>query len=164
MITIKKLSLEEALVGLNAMLEEAKKDPQRPMAMVVVDESGAPICFYRMDGTNSDFTRRMAFRKANSAAQSGNNTRAFKNGIVPEGLTPGHFNDPDLCAVPGGVIIVPPDREQNEWKQGPLGPEVSVARGHVGATGTSGRNAHEDEAIAQIGARAIQKLIWPDGK
>ena len=164
MITIKKLSLEEALVGLNAMLEEAKKDPKRPIALAVVDESGAPICFYRMDGANSDLIRRMAFRKAIFAAQSGSNTRAFKNGIVPEELTPGHFNDPYLCAVPGGVIIVPPDKEQDEWKQGPLGPEVSIARGHVGATGTSGRNAHEDEVIARIGAKAIQKLIWPDGK
>ncbi len=164
MITVKKLSLGEASVGLHAMLEEAKKDPGRPMALVVADESGAPICFYRMDGANSDLIRRMAFRKAIFAAQIGNDTKAFKNGIVPEGLTPAHFNDPYLMAVPGGVAIVPPDKELNEWKQGPLGPEVSVARGHVGATGTSGRNAHEDEAIAQIGARAIQKLIWPDSK
>jgi len=36
-------------------------------------------------------------------------------------------------------------------------------RGQIGACAAGGRSSFEDEDIAYVGARAIQKLVWPEG-
>ena len=153
MFEIKRLSLKEALVGLNAMLEEAKKSPGRPLSLGVSDERGDIICFYRMDGS-TDFQREMVFRECYTAAQVGDNTRAFKEAIESEGMNLAHFNHPYASTCPGAVVIVPPGKERSKVDQ------VCTERGQIGVCAASGRWSHEDEAIAQAGATAIQKLIW----
>ena len=157
------LTLEEALVGLSAMLEEVRKSPGRPMCLAVSDDRGDVICFYRMDGA-SDFLREMVFRKCYTAAQLGDNTRASRDAMRSEGMTMGgEFQHPNATTVPGGVVIVPPGAERDEI--GGFGEEgVRMERGQIGACAAGGRWADEDEEIAMVGAKAIQKLIWGKGK
>jgi uncharacterized protein GlcG (DUF336 family) len=157
---IKTLTLEEALVGLNAMLAEVKKDPSRPMALAVSNAVGHTICLYVMDGA-SDFVREMVQRKSFTAAQLGDTTRASRDAMRSEGMTiGGDFQHPDATTVPGGVPIVPPGTEREQI--GGLGEQgVRHSRGQVGACAAGGRWADEDEEIAKVGVRAIQKYIWP---
>ena len=159
---IKTITLDEALVGLNAMRKEVEKSPGRPMALAVSDAVGHTICFYRMDGA-SDFLREMVFKKCFTAAQLGDNTRASRDAMRNEGMTiGGDFNHPYATAVPGGVVIVPPGTERDEI--GGFGEEgVRFERGQIGACAAGGRWAMEDEEIAKVGAKAIQKIIWPSG-
>ncbi|GAH51475.1 unnamed protein product [marine sediment metagenome] len=115
-----------------------------------------------MDGA-SDFLREMVFRKCWTAAQLGDNTKASRDAMRSEGMTiGGDFQHPYATTVPGGVVIVPPGTEREEiggfGKQG-----VSMERGQIGACAAGGRWSMEDEGIAKVGAKAIQKLIWPEG-
>jgi len=152
---VQKLTLKEALVGLNAMRAEAEKEPDRPMSMGVSDENGTMICFYRMDG-GADFTREMVFRKCYTAAQLGETTGALKRAWRKYDVLFYNFNHPKATAMPGGVPIVPPDKERED-----IGEDVRHARGQLGATAAGGRKAiEEDEKVAKVGLKAIQEYIW----
>lgn len=158
MLERKVLTLKEALVGLNAMLEEAEKEPERPMSFGVADDRGDVICYYRMDGMG-DGGREMVWRKCYTAAQLGDNTRVTRDNIHSEGMTMAEMQNPNTTAAPGGVVIVPPGTERD--KIGSPGKDgVRMARGQIGACGACGRISTEDEEIAMVGAKAIQKLIW----
>ena len=163
MLERKVLTLKEALVGLNAMLEEAEKQPGRPMSFGVADDRGDIICYYRMDGMG-DGGREMVFRKCYTAAQLGDDTKVTRDNIHSEGMTMGgDMRHSQTTSAPGGVVIVPPGTERG--KIGDPGEDgVCMARGQVGACGACGRISTEDEEIARVGAKAIQKLIWGKGK
>lgn len=160
---IKNITLDEALVGLNAMLAEVKKNPERPMALGVSNAAGFIICLYVMDGA-SDFVREMVQRKCFSAAQLADSTKATREAIKSEGMTMGgDFQHPYGTTVPGGVPIVPPGTERDEI--GGFGEHgVSMMRGQVGACAAGGRWADEDEKIAYVGVKAIQEHIWGRSK
>lgn len=158
---LKTITLDEALVGLNAMRAEVEKEPTRPMALAVSDCVGNIICLYRMDGA-SDFVREMVMRKCFTAAQTGDSTHASRDAINKEGMSlGGEFNHPYATTVPGGEPILPPTNVREEI--GGFGVEgVSHMRGQVGACAAGGRWSLEDERIARIGAAAIQNLLWPN--
>lgn len=167
---IKTITLKEALVGLNAMLEEVNKNPDRPMALAVSNAVGFTICLYVMDGA-SDFVREMVQRKCFSAAQLGDTTKATREAIRSEGMSMGgDFQHPYATTVPGGVPIVPPGSERdaiggyNVGELDHLEKGVSMKRGQVGACAAGGRWADEDEMIAKVGVKAIQELIWGKSK
>ena len=158
---IKTIGLDEALVGINAMREEAEKSPGRPMALAVSNAIGHIICIHVMDGA-SDFLREMVMKKCYTAAQLGDTTRATRDAIKSSGMSMGgDFCHSYATAVPGGIPIVPPGTERDaipkdKDKKG----GVQMARGQIGACGAGGRASFEDEEIAYVGARAIQKLVW----
>jgi uncharacterized protein GlcG (DUF336 family) len=159
---IRTITFEEALVGINAMLEAVKKDPKRPMAMAVSDATGQVLVVYRMDGAH-DFVREMVMKKCYTAAQTGDNTKATKGSIENEHLTLADFNHPYATTVPGGVVIVPPGQERDAIpKDKAMKGGVQHARGQIGACAAGGRSSFEDEEISMVGARAIQKLVWPE--
>lgn len=161
----KKLTLDEALVGLDAMLAEAEKDPSRPVAVGVADEGGAVLCFYRMDGA-SDFDREMAMKKAFTAGWLGESGTAMLKGLVDRDYPFYEFNHSYGTVVPGGMPIVPPGSERKDMtvKTGDVGGDVRHKRGQIGACGVSGRGFAEDDALAEIGVKAIQKVFWGKGK
>ena len=166
----KVLTLKEALVGLNALMEEAEKQPGRPMCMGVADQHGIMICYYRMDGAG-DWLREMIWRKAYTAAQFGETTKALREAMRSEGMTiGGDFQHTQSTTVPGGVPIIPSGTEREEiggYFKGEtehLEKGVTMERGQIGACAAGGRWADEDEMIAKVGAMAIQKLIWGGGK
>ncbi len=151
-----KLTLKEAIVGLKAMLEESKKTPDRPMAMGVSDESGHMICFCRMDG-GSDFVREMTFRKCFTAAQMGEKTWAFHKVLKDHNILFYNFNHPLATCIPGGVPIVPPGTDRDDI----VDDDVRHDRGQIGACAAGGgRAVDDDQRVAMIGAKAIQKLVW----
>jgi len=156
---ITSITFEEALVGINAMLEEVKKDPSRPMAMAIADATGHALVVYRMDGA-SDFVREMVMKKCFTACQLGDNTRATKGSIENEHLTLADFNHPYATTVPGGVVIVPPGTERDAIPKKGMKGGVQLARGQIGGCASGGRSSYEDEEISMIGVRAIQKLVW----
>jgi uncharacterized protein GlcG (DUF336 family) len=159
---IKTITFDEALVAINAMLEEVMKNPTRPMAMCVSDAMGLPLVVYRMDGAN-DFVRKMSMKKCWTACQLGDNTKATKGSIEGEGMTLTDFNHPYATTVPGGVVIVEPGTERDAIpKDKDLKGGVQMHRGQIGACASGGRSAFEDEDIAMVGVRAIQKMVWPE--
>jgi len=54
---------------------------------------------------------------------------------------------PDTTPVPGGVFVVKPG-------------EVSLKKIGFGGIGVSGRTSEEDEALAIVGLKTLQKSIW----
>lgn len=139
MIEMKSLSLEEAKVAIEAMLQAASEQAGQPVAMAVVDSRGELISFARMDGGNS-FNQKMAIRKAYTAAVVGIDTSLF-GGFLPQlNMSIVDFGTIDISVVPGGVCVRTPD-----------GATV------LGGIGVSGRVAQEDEALAKAGVEAVLK-------
>ena len=64
------LGLEDAHKAINTMLAEARKQPERPVAIAVVDSHGGLVAFARMDKCRPTPVK-MAFKKAYSAAMLG---------------------------------------------------------------------------------------------
>jgi uncharacterized protein GlcG (DUF336 family) len=154
-----KLTLDEALIGLDAMLAEGEKDPGRPVTMAVSDEAGYLICFYRMDGDN-DFDLDVVMKKCFTSAVLGNSTEIFLKGLKDRDYPFYEFNHSRATAVPGGIPILPPDTVSAQMKSGGI---RHMSR-QIGACAVSGRRFDEDAAIARIGVEAIQKSVWGGGK
>ena len=159
---IESITFEEALVAVNAMLAEVKKQPNRPMALAVSDATGIPLVVYKMDGAN-DFVRLMVMKKVWTACQLGDNTKATKGSIENEHMTLADFNHPYATTVPGGVVIVKPGTERDAIpKDKDMKGGVQMSRGQLGACAAGGRSSFEDEDIAMVGVKAIQKIVWPE--
>ena len=139
MIETKSLGLEEARKIVDAMLEYASvTKPGRPMSHAVVDNAGLLICFARMDGA-STITRRMAENKAYTVIMWQRDTREILEVLKRGNRDIVYFGEPDRQAVvPGGVPI------------------RSADGSIIGAVGSSGRTADEDEEAALAGAKALQ--------
>src|SRR5688572_9217172 len=96
----------QAQSAMNAMLKQAMRQPNRAVAMAIVDDAGLLIAYQQMDRLRL-FTRRHAIRKAYTAAITGMNSGAFGEDCVKSRghtvreiggdleLTPGH----------GGVVV-----------------------------------------------------------
>lgn len=132
------VKMEDARRGVEAMLKEAAKDPERPMAFAVVDTSGSLVYLARMDGGSGTHTR-MATNKAYTCIDTRRDTIESEKILAKAGRDVAMFGEPRYAAIPGGVII--------RSKEGYI----------MGAVGTSGRAASEDEEIARIGASACNK-------
>ena len=157
----KKLTLDEAFAGLDAMLKEAEKDASRPVTMGVSDECGTILCFYRMDGSG-DFDREMVMKKCFAASWLGDSGSTMLQGLKARDYPFYEFNHPYGTVVPGGLPIVPTGTERKDMmdKGGDVGGDVRHMRGQIGACGVSGRGFDEDEAIANVGVKAIQEVFW----
>ena len=57
------LGLSQAQDAINAILGEANKEPDRPLAVAIVDDTGSMIAYGRMDRCR-EVPKRMAIRKA----------------------------------------------------------------------------------------------------
>jgi uncharacterized protein GlcG (DUF336 family) len=141
------LGLREAQVAVDAILEEASKTPERPVAVAVVDSDREIICMMRMDGATPMYNY-MALKKAQTAALYRRDTRALGEWLRTLNFDTSDFN-PEATRVAGGVYIVKPEGESSAKKIG------------FGGIGVSGRPDPEaDEALAIIGLKALQKALW----
>ena len=61
------IGLADARKAIQAMLDEAMKEPDRPLAMAVVDVNGRLVAFARMDRCRL-LPQSLAFKKAYTAA------------------------------------------------------------------------------------------------
>ena len=131
------LSLEEARRAMEHMLQEANKEPNRPVAIAIVDDQGELISFARMDRTAPQ-PPMIARKKAYTAARTRGDTVAYAERLKSQGRSVTEFGDPNLIALQGGVVITNPA-------------DKSV----LGGIGVSGRLSEEDEAIGRIGLKAM---------
>ncbi len=131
------LSLDDAQKAMDRMLQEARKNPQRPVAIAIVDDVGELVSFARMDKCAPQ-PPIIARKKAYTSARTRSDTAAYAERLKSQGRSVTEFGDPNLLALQGGVVILNPA-------------DQSV----LGGIGVSGLAAEEDEAIARIGLKAI---------
>jgi glc operon protein GlcG len=137
------ITLKEAQEIIESMLKFASETkPGRPSSFAVVDGCGALISFARMDGA-SPLTARMAINKAYTAIDWRRDTKdireIFFTGESKRDVA--WFGEPRHAPIPGGVLLRAED--------GTI----------VGALGSSGRTAEEDEEVVQVGAKAYQEIL-----
>lgn len=136
MLQIQRLSLEEAreaLAGARAHAEEIGV----PMCIAVVDESGTPIAFERMDGGKVHSVQ-VAIDKAFTAASARKATHEYNAACVPGNLVFGIHTalGGRLCVVGGGLPI-------------------TVDGVTVGGIGVSSGSPQQDMACAEAGVRQL---------
>jgi len=141
------ITLEEAQKIVDAMLKFASEEkPGRPSSFAVVDGCGVLASFARMDG-GSPLGARVSVNKAYTAIDWKRDTKSIRE-IFFTGESKrdvAWFGEPRHAPIPGGVLLKDND--------GTI----------VGAVGTSGRTADEDEELAQIGAKAYQDILKNKG-
>ena len=130
------VGLKEARQAVQAMLDEALKEPDRPVAMAVVDDDGSLVAFARTDQCRS-LPKQIAFKKAYTSAIMRSDTGALAERMQQTGRSAADFGDPNLIFLQGGVVIQRADG-------------ISL-----GGIGVSGLRAEEDEAIARLGLNAM---------
>jgi len=131
------LSLDQVQKAMNTMLAKANEEPDRPLAIAIVDDVGDLVSYARMDRCRK-IPQRMAVRKAYTCAISGQDSKDYAERLQSQGRTVAEMGDPMLAAVQGGVVVLHPK-----------------TRAIMGGIGVSGLAAQEDEDIAQMGLKAL---------
>ena len=140
------LGLEEARAAVDAVLAEASKKPEQPIAVAVVDDRGELVCFAKMNGAYPLFPH-MATNKAYTAARMRRDTLNFGQRNREFNWDLETWGDSKLTDIQGGVAIIKPGTGHI-----PGGPSGTC----IGGIGISGRTAPEDEELAFVGLRAIK--------
>ena len=131
------LSLEQVRRSMNAMLEAALKEPDRPIAIAILDDNTNLLNYARMDGCRLN-PQGVAIRKAYTAVMFGQNSSDFAQRLKNENRKVTDFGNPSLVAVKVGVVV------------------ISSNGDILGGIGVSGLTAEEDEEIALIGLNALE--------
>ena len=70
------LSLDQTQRAMQAMIEQATREPDRPVAMAIVDDAGNLLSYARMDKCRPN-PQTFAIRKAYTSAMSGQNSADY---------------------------------------------------------------------------------------
>ncbi len=132
-----QLGIDQVQASMDAMLEQATRQPDRPVAIAIVDEQGNVLSYAHMDGCRT-LPRQLAVRKAYTAAVRTVDSGAYAESLVSGGRVVSEMGDANLVAVQGGVVISRP------------GDGVVM-----GGIGVSGLSAQEDEDLGRIGVQAL---------
>ncbi|MEE3013063.1 MAG: heme-binding protein [Chloroflexota bacterium] len=129
------LSLEQAQSAIAAMIADYNRDSERrKVDMAVVDDAGNLLAYARMDRC---LRPTFAIRKAYTSAVRGMDTLAFSEQLASQNRSIESFGDPQLIAIPGGVVVL---------QSGAV----------VGAIGVGGLpSGLDDESIAKAGLEAL---------
>ena len=129
------LSLEQAQSAIAAMIADYNRDSERrKVDMAVVDDAGNLLAYARMDRC---LRPTFAIRKAYTSAVRGMDTLAFSEQLASQNRSIESFGDPQLIAIPGGVVVL---------QSGSV----------VGAIGVGGLpSGIDDESIAKAGLEAL---------
>ncbi len=131
------LSLDQVRRAMSAMLDKAAREPNRPVAIAIVDDSGNLLNYARMDGCRTN-PQTFATRKAYTSAMSGANSGVYAERLKTQGRTVADMGNPGLVAAQGAVVVLHP-------KTGAV----------LGAIGVSGLSAQEDEDLSKLGVQAL---------
>ena len=131
------LSLNQVQRAMSTMMAKANEEPDRPLAIAIVDDAGDLLSYSRMDRCRK-IPQRMAIRKAYTCALSGADSKDYAQRLKDQGRTVAEMGDPMLAAVQGGVVVLHP-------RTGAI----------LGGIGVSGLAAQEDEDIARMGLAAL---------
>ena len=132
-----QLGVDQVQAAMDAMLEQATRQPDRPVAIAIVDEQGNILSYAHMDGCRT-LPRQLAVRKAYTAAVRTVDSGAYAESLVSGGRVVSEMGDANLVAVQGGVVISRP------------GDGVVM-----GGIGVSGLSAQDDEDLGRIGVQAL---------
>lgn len=144
--SVRGLSLALASKIVDASLAAARERKLRPMTLAVIDAGGDLVAFKREDHTGIrryDIAYGKAFgalvmnRSSRSIGDIGRNNPLFIQSVIAA-------TGSRMVPTPGGVLI--------KDAQGLI----------IGAVGSSGDEAHEDEAVAVIGVRAAGLTPEPE--
>jgi glc operon protein GlcG len=133
------IELADVQKASEAMLAEASKDA-RPLAFCIVNQAGELLFYTHMDNCpllSQGVARQKAYTSARVRMPSG----AFGDYVRSVNWSLSDFGQPQFIGVAGGLPIK--DKEGNV----------------IGAVGVSGRQATEDQEIAQIGVDTIVALL-----
>ena len=131
------LSLEQTQKAMQAMIQKATQEPDRPVAMAIVDDAGNLVSYAKMDKCRPN-PQTFAIRKAYTSAMSGVNSAEYAERLKSQGRTVSDFGNPNLVSAQGAAVILDP------------------AGGAVlGAIGVSGLSSQEDEDLAKLGVQAL---------
>ena len=131
------LSLAQVRRAMQTMLDHAEQQPDRPLAIAIVDDGGRLLAYACMDHCRA-LPRRMAVSKAYTSAMSGQDSLAYAQRLQNEQRNIADFGDPKLVAVQGAVVVRDPATDLV-----------------LGAIGVSGLTAQEDEDLARMGHSAL---------
>jgi uncharacterized protein GlcG (DUF336 family) len=131
------LSLDQVRKAMDAMLDQATKSPDQPLAIAIVDDQGSLVSYARMDRCRL-IPQRMALRKAYTCAVTGQDSQAYAERLASQGRSVAEMGDPQLAAVQGGLVVM-------HRSTGAI----------LGGIGVSGLSAAEDEALARVGLAAL---------
>ena len=131
------LSLEQTQKAMQAMLQKCTKEPNRPVAIAIVDDQGGLLSYARMDGCRAN-PQTFAIRKAYTAAMSGADSGAYAERLKSQGRTVGDMGNPGLVAAQGAVVIIHPE-----------------TKAVMGAIGVSGLSSQEDEDLSRLGVQTL---------
>ena len=131
------LSLDQTQKAMQAMIEKATQEPDRPVAMAIVDDAGNLVSYARMDKCRPN-PQTFAIRKAYTSAMSGQNSADYAERLKSQGRSVSDFGNPNLVSAQGAAVVLDP------------------ASGAVlGAIGVSGLSSQEDEDLAKLGVQAL---------
>ena len=131
------LSLDQVRRAMNAMLDKATQEPDRPVAIAVVDDAGNLLSYARMDGCRTN-PQTFAVRKAYTSALSGADSAVYAERLKGQGRTVADMGNPNLVSAQGAVVV--------------LHPSTGAV---LGAIGVSGLAAQEDEDLSRLGMEAL---------
>ena len=131
------LSLDQVQMAMSTMFAKANEEPDRPVAIAIVDDVGDLISYARMDRCRK-IPQRMAQRKAYTCAFTGQDSQDYAARLQEQGRTVAEMGDPMLAAVQGGLVV--------------LHPSTGAIMGGIGVSGLA---AQEDEDIARMGLQAL---------
>jgi glc operon protein GlcG len=137
------VGLAEARAAVEAVLNEACKLPDAPIAVAMVDDYGRLVYFARMDGCPPVVVE-LAISKAYTAAVALMDTLAFAERDRGWGRELATYGDARFTYLQGGLVI-----------------RATSASGEpstlLGGIGVSGRMPDEDERLARIGLEAMKQ-------
>ena len=131
------LSLDQTRRAMDAMLDKAIQEPNRPVAIAIVDDAGNLLSYGRMDHCRPN-PQTFAVRKAYTSAMSGQDSVAYAERLKSQGRSVSDMGNPHLVAAQGAVVA--------------LHPQSGAV---LGAIGVSGLTAQEDEDLARVGLQAL---------
>ncbi len=131
------LSLEQTQNAMQAMIAKATQEPDRPVAMAIVDDAGNLLSYARMDNCRPN-PQTFAIRKAYTSALSGADSAVYAERLKSQGRTVGDMGNPNLVSAQGAVVITDP-----------------ASNAVLGAIGVSGLTAQEDEDLARLGVENL---------
>ena len=119
------------------MLDKATQEPNRPVAVAIVDDAGNLLNYARMDGCRTN-PQTFAIRKAYTSAMSGRDSKDYAENLKTQGRSVSDMGNPNLVAAQGAVAVLHP-----------------TSGAVLGAIGVSGLSAQEDEDLARLGLEAL---------
>lgn len=131
------LSLQQTQKAMQVMLDKATQEPDRPVAIAIVDDAGNLLSYARMDNCRPN-PQTFAIRKAYTSALSGVDSAVYAERLKSQGRSVGDMGNPNLVSAQGAVAIIEPN-----------------SKAVLGAIGVSGLSSQEDEDLSRLGMQSM---------